>query len=188
MRDMRIRGNRTWRIILWVVLPVVFCVALFIADGTGLTYLLVPVTGDEMDWESHYLAGLTSRNCGRVKVGESASQTTQCALAANAKGKAFRAIYDIQGIDSLVAGGIVRTHDGKLLALTYEGCPEGCGFSMLLQRVWVQPCPQPYQLYVNPKNRINCFQPRILAISCRLTLSRIRSMRPKRLWPSFSGG
>lgn len=141
--------------ILRVLIPSVICCALLFAYSDRLFYL----TGDEMDWKSHYLAGLGSTNCGRAEVGEIASQVTQCALTADAKGEPFRAIYNIQGIDSRIAGGIVRTRSGKLLALTYDSCPAGCGFSMLRQRVWVTPCPQPYHLYVNPKGRINCFQP-----------------------------
>jgi len=149
-----------WRcLILRVFVPMVVCSALLLAYWNRLTYALVYLTGDEMDWKSHYLAGLSSINCGRTKIGQSASPITQCALGADAKGQPFRAIYNIQGIDSLVAGGIVRTRSGTLLALAYDSCPAGCGFSMLRQRVLVTPCPQPYHLYVNPKGRINCFRP-----------------------------
>jgi len=124
----------------------------------GLTYPLAFVTGDAMDWESHYLAGVRSADCGRVKIRGDASSSTQCALQAEAQGKPFRVVYNIQGIDSIVAGGVVRTPAGKLLALSYDSCPSGCGFSMLQQRVRITPCPQPYHLYVNPKGRVNCFQ------------------------------
>lgn len=103
----------------------------------GLSYVVVPVVGDAMDWKSHYLAGLRSANCGRVKIRGDASKATQCALEENAKGRPFRVIYQIQGFDSIVAGGIVRTPAGKLLALSYDSCPSGCGFSLLQQRVSV---------------------------------------------------
>ena len=139
-------------------MSVVVCLAFLFIDSMGIMYPVTWAIGDAMDWESHYLAGLRSVNCGRVKVRADAFLATQCALQADAKAKPFRVIYNIQGIDSIVAGGIVRTPSAKLLALSYDGCPSGCGFSLLQQRVHVASCPQPYHLYVNPKGRINCFQ------------------------------
>jgi hypothetical protein len=105
-----------------------------------------------MDWETRYLAGVHGVNCGRVKIRGNASMATNCALQANAEAKPFRVIYNIQGIDSRVAGGIVRTADGRLLFLSDDG------LSFLHQHVDVTPCPKPYHLYVNPEARINCFQ------------------------------
>ena len=127
----------------------------------GFSILLVRVTGDAIDWRSNYLAGLFSTNCGRVRVREDATKATQCVLKANSEGRQFRVVYDIQGIDSTVAGGIVRKSDGKLLALQFDGCPIGCGFSILQQRVSVTSCPQPNRLYVNPEGCLNCFQPKL---------------------------
>jgi hypothetical protein len=131
---------------------------IFFLDSMGFSILLVRVTGDAMDWRSHYSAGLFSTNCGRVPVRQDASKATECALKAYSEGRAFRVAYNIQGIDSTVAGGIVRTRDGQLLSLSFDGCPSGCGFSMLQQRVSISSCPKPYHLYVNPKGRLNCFQ------------------------------
>jgi|SRR5579872_128559 len=154
-------AKRRWRLILWISASVLMCFAFLLVDSMGMTYPLVPVIGDAMDWESHYLSGLSSIDCGRVKIRGNASSATQCALQADAKAKPFRVVYNIQGFDAIVASGIVRTPGGKLLALTYDSCPMGCGFSLLQQRVYVTPCPQPYHLYVNPKGRINCFQPQL---------------------------
>ena len=153
--------KRKWRLVLWILLSVLACFAFWVVDSVGLTYPLVPATGDAMDWESHYLAGLGSVNCGRVKIRGDASSATQCAVQAETQGKPFRVVYNIQGFDAIVAGGIVRTPSGKLLALSYDSCPSGCGFSLLQQRVGVVPCPQPYHLYVNPKGRVNCFQEKL---------------------------
>lgn len=148
-------AKRKWSLILRVIVPIAVCLVLLLADSMGLIAPLVLVTGDSMDWKSHYLAGLSSINCGRARVRGDASAATQCALQADANGHPFRAIYNIQGIDASVAGGIVRTPRGRILALSYDSCPSGCGFSFLRQRVQVAPCPQPYHLYVNPKGRIN---------------------------------
>jgi hypothetical protein len=157
--DVTVKRRRRW--ILWAFVLIVACFVLLLAALMNLPYRLVPLIGDAMDWKSHYLAGLSSVNCGRVTVRGDASAATQCALQAQARAQPFRVIYNIQGWDSIVAGGIVRTPGGALLALSYDSCPYGCGFSLLQQRVQVAPCPQPYQLYVNPKGRINCFQPQL---------------------------
>jgi hypothetical protein len=137
------------------------CLVVLFVDATGVTYVVVPIIGDSMDWKSHYLAGMHSISCGRVGIRGDASNATQCALQADAKGQPFRVAYQIQGFDSIVAGGIVRTPDGKLLSLSFDGCPSGCGFSLLHQTVSVASCPQPYHLCVNPKGRINCYQPQL---------------------------
>jgi len=123
--------------------------------------LLVPIMGDAMDWRSHYLAGVWSTDCGRVKVRGDATSATECAQKANAVGKPFRVRYNIQGIDSWIADGIVRTPDGKLFALSFDSCPMGCGFSLMRQRVSVKPCPEPVRLYVNSDGRIDCFRERV---------------------------
>jgi hypothetical protein len=115
--------------------------------------------GDAMDWRGLWLAGTHSINCGRVRIGQNPNQATKCALEANAAGRPFRVRYDIQGWDSSVAGGLVRTNDGHLDALSFDGNPSGGGRTLLLgQTVCVESCPEPTRLYVNPKGRLNCFQ------------------------------
>jgi hypothetical protein len=116
------------------------------------------VIGDAMDWRSRRLAGWHGINCGRVKVHGDPRAATACALRAQAEGKPFRVRYDIQGIDSAVAGGIVRTPAGLLYGLSYDSDPYGGGFSWFRQTVIQTPCPEPVHLWVNPKGRINCFQ------------------------------
>ena len=120
-----------------------------------------PVPWYSIQSKSRDLAGPESVDCGWVNIGQDPSKATACALGANAKGKSFRIVYQVQGIDSTVAGGIVRTPEGKLLALEFDSCPSGCGYSETEQSTVVTPCPQPYHLYVNPKGRINCFQPQL---------------------------
>lgn len=158
---MDVPRKRRLRPILWISGSVLACVIFLFVDSMGFLYPLILLTGDAMDWKIHYVAGLGSINCGRVKIRGDASAATQCALQADAKSKSFRVVYNIQGIDVLVADGIVRTRSGQLFALSYAGCNSGCGFSYLQQRVDVAPCPKPYHLYVNPRGRLNCFQPNL---------------------------
>ena len=145
---MTIQLKRRW---VWIVVPILV-VAFLLADFMQLTLVLTRVTGDRMDWESHFLAGFRSMNCGRVGIRADASAATQCALHANAEEKSFSVVYEIQGYDSSVACAVVRTHSGRLLFLSYDG------MSFLRQRISVTPCPQPYHLYVNSLGRLNCFQ------------------------------
>jgi len=115
--------------------------------------------GDAMDWRSRFLAGRHGTDCGRVKIGQDPATATKCALEAHAAGRSFRVRYDIQGFDSPVAGGIVGTPDGRLLAVSFDGDPGGGGRTSLWgQRAGVKSCPEPSTLYVNPKGRLNCFQ------------------------------
>lgn len=150
----------------WIfrILGLLFVLALLLfADLAGIPgALLVPVLGDAMDWRTRYLAGWRGVNCGRVKIGQDAAPASQCGLKAQSDGRPFRVVYNIQGFDSRVAGAIVRTPDGQLLALSYDSCPSGCGgTSFLGQRVSVNLCPKPFHLFLNPKSRLNCYQPQL---------------------------
>jgi hypothetical protein len=115
--------------------------------------------GDSMDWRSRWLMGSRGIDCGRVKIKGDPTSATNCALKAESEGRPFRVRYDIMGIDSAVAGGIVRTPSGELYALDFDGNPSGGGGTSLLgQRSSKYPCPKPYHLWVNPRGRVNCFQ------------------------------
>lgn len=136
----------------WVLIAIPISVIVFLlADFAQITRPLSRLIGDRMDWESQFLAGLGSVNCGRVRINGDASPATQCALYANGEAKPFRVVYEIQGYDSSVAGAVVRTPSGRMLFLSYDG------MSFLRQRIDITPCPQPYHLYVNPLGRLNCF-------------------------------
>ena len=148
--------KRRSRLVRYLGIAALLCIAVLVADSES--YDVVRVTGDAMDWASHFLLGFGGINCGRVGVRGDSSLPTKCALKANANGQPFRVIYDIPAMDGDVAVGIARTRHGAILALSFSGCSTGCGFSLLKQRVYIKPCPQPYQLYINPKGRVNCFQ------------------------------
>ena len=120
---------------------------------------LLPIVGDSMDWHSRWLMGRHGIDCGAVKINGDPQAASDCALKAQSEGKPFRVRYDIMGYDSAVAGGIVRTPDGNLYALSFDGDPSGGGGTSLFgQRVSRSRCPEPTHLWVNPKGRINCFQ------------------------------
>jgi len=104
--------------------------------------------GDSMDWEGRWLAGRHSVNCGRVEVQGDPTAATECALRAQTEGKPFRVVYNIMGYDAPVAGGIVRTPDGELYGLSFDGDPHGGGgVSLFGQRVSRSTCPKPPHLW-----------------------------------------
>jgi hypothetical protein len=146
----------------WLALIVVAVVLLLFLGPPVSNFLnvkLVPAIGDAMEWRSRWLAGRHGVDCGRVRIGGDPRAATACALQAQAEGKPFRVRYDIMGIDSAVAGGVVRTPDGRLYGLSFDGNPTGAGgTSLFRQRVSQLPCPSPPRLWVNPKGRVNCFQ------------------------------
>ena len=137
-------------------------VALFFLVGAfnnRISVFLLPIVGDAMDRQSRHLMGPSGIDCGTVKVHADPKAATDCALEAQAEGKPFRVRYDVMGYDSEVAGGIVRTREGKLYALSFDGDISGQGgTSLFRERVTRADCPQPIHLWVNPKGRINCFQ------------------------------
>jgi hypothetical protein len=154
-------NNKPWRRRIFRIVGVfLLLLCLVFLDLMGiLGALLVPVLDDAMDWRTRHLAGWQAVDCGRVKIGQDAAAASQCALKAQSDGRPFRVVYNILGYDSGVAGAIVRTPRGQLLALSYDSCPSGCGgTSLLLQRVSVNRCPEPYHLNLNPKARLNCYQ------------------------------
>jgi hypothetical protein len=120
------------------------------------------IRGDAMERRGRQLATMGAINCGRVGIRGDPKKATDCALAANSAGAPFRIRYDIQGIDSSVAGGFARTPDGRLFALSFDGDPwGGGGTSFTRQSVTVNECPKPYHFYVSPMGRLSCFKPQL---------------------------
>jgi hypothetical protein len=146
----------------WLVLTLFGLVLLLLFGPPVSNFLnakLVPAMGDAMEWRSRWLAGWHGIDCGIVRIGGDPRAATACALRAEAEGKPFRVRYDIMGYDSAVAGGVVRTPDGRLYGLSFVGNPTGAGgTSLFWQSVTQLACPRPIHLWVNPKGRVNCFQ------------------------------
>jgi hypothetical protein len=112
---------------------------------------------DLLEQQSKGLAGRDAVDCGRVAIDGDPKVATECALAAQDAGKPFRVRYDIRGVDSFVAVGVVRTPIGTVGALQYDSDPAGGG-GRAHEVVYPKRCPEPVHLWVNPSGRINCFQ------------------------------
>ncbi len=111
---------------------------------------------DLLEKRSRHLVGSNSVDCGQVRIGGDPASSTNCALAANAAGKAFRVRYEIRGIDAEIAIAVVREPNGKVSMLELLRGPMVPGWWG--QDLTVKTCPSPLHLWVNPSGRINCFQ------------------------------
>jgi len=118
---------------LLIVIVVLFS-TVFVLSGAfnnRISALLLPIIGDSLDRQSKRLMGKRGLDCGRVKVQSDPKAATVCALNAQAARIPFRVRYDIMGYDSAVSGGIVRSPDGRLDALSFDGDPSGQGGTSL---------------------------------------------------------
>ena len=115
---------------------------------------------DAMDRRSMEIAGPLAVQCGRVGIWGNPQRATDCVLRANKEGKEFRVRYDLLGIDSSVAAGLVRSPNGSVYGIEFDGDPQGGGGThQLRQRVGVFPCPRPVVLRVTAAGRVTCFGP-----------------------------
>jgi len=70
-------------------------------------------------------AGAGAVDCGHVAIGASTTATDQCIADQSAAGTPFFARYDVQGIDSRVALGVVREPQGQTSVLLWDSDPSG---------------------------------------------------------------
>lgn len=115
---------------------------------------------DLLEKRSKALVGEDAIDCGRVAIEGDPKIASDCALAAQAAGKPFRVRYEMRGFDSEVAVVLLRTPGGQVLALSYDSDITGRG-ARGFEAVNVSECPTPVHLWVNPKGRLNCFQPKL---------------------------
>jgi len=111
---------------------------------------------DRLDSTSIALAGPGAVDCGRVRLRGDPKVATDCALNAFSHKTPFRVRYDLQGIDSFPALGIVGTPDAKLYELHFDSDAMGRGRQFGAQTLQTLPCPDPPAL-VPSDNRLTCF-------------------------------
>jgi hypothetical protein len=64
-------------------------------------------------------------DCGHVAIDASTAATDQCIADRSAAGTPFFARYDVQGVDSRVALGVVRDPQGQTSVLLWDSDPSG---------------------------------------------------------------
>jgi hypothetical protein len=105
---------------------------------------------EKVAFKTAQLAGLGSQDCGFVAIGQDAKRTSDCALRLFNQQKPFRAWYEIRGKDSLLIFGLAYNSKRELTMVTldYMGGSD-------TDPNWFA-CPEPQQLYVSYKNRVDC--------------------------------
>lgn len=77
------------------------------------------VSEDAMDSRSRWLMGSHGIDCGRVRVNDDPKMASDCSLRLRAKGDLPGSLRP-SGLDSEVAGGVVRTPSRELYALNFD--------------------------------------------------------------------
>jgi hypothetical protein len=70
-------------------------------------------------------AGPGAVDCGRVAIGATTAAVDQCIADQSARGGAFHARYDVQGVDSSVSLGASRDASGRASVFTWDSDPSG---------------------------------------------------------------
>jgi hypothetical protein len=92
----------------------------------------VPVFEDNLSLEAHIeqLTGPTALDCGTLGVFATAADmraALACALNANRSGRWFRVTKYEQGIDSVIAHGLLSRPFGAVFSFSYDSSPSGGG-------------------------------------------------------------
>jgi len=131
-------------------------VAVLIVAGFVSGFAAAAQPKDRLDSTSIALAGPEAVDCGRVGPRGDPKEATDCALNAFSHKIPFRVRYDLQGIDSFPALGIVGTPDAKLYELHFDSDAMGRGRQFGAQTLQTLACPDPPAL-VPSGNRLTCF-------------------------------
>ena len=138
-----------------VFLSLVACYSSSVPDLKERTRVL---QNDAMEEGSRKLMGQRGTDCGRVHIRQSPENANDCGLRAFKSGNPFRVRYDLQGIDSAVAEGVLRASDGKLYKTMFDGDPMGGGgISPTRQRFTTVLCLEPPEVRVNEDGHLDCF-------------------------------
>ena len=86
------------------------------------------------------LAGPHAVNCGDIGRGADRSTAFACIEQRLKEGSPLFAVLDVQGIDSCVAKGVVRTAEGSLRMLTWTSDAYGGGCEPKHPEMWLQEC------------------------------------------------
>ena len=81
--------------------------------------------GCDLDHQLRVRAGRSAVDCGQVAVGASTATTDDCVAAQTQAGMPFFARYDVQGIDSRGAYGVVRDPTGRTSVFVWDSDPSG---------------------------------------------------------------
>lgn len=146
---MRLVVNRVLRIVLCVLVAASFPALTMwgSAEDKGLDV-------DPLEAKLAELAGSQAVDCGRVAIKGNSQSVTTCVLDSFHSKKPFRVRYDLQGIDSSIAMGLVFSK-GTLVEFWYDSY-SGAGSHPDDKHFWLWTCPRPYAVHVNKRGEAVC--------------------------------
>jgi hypothetical protein len=95
--------------------------------------------GNLLERESRRVVGSTAVDCGRVPLNGSTTKLNNCVVSAWAEKRAFKARWQLLGIDAVVEDGLLGTSDGRLYQFQYLEGPHVPNW----RRVGIFECPKP---------------------------------------------
>ena len=141
-------------------------------DGTRFDVTMKLDKGAVMGWQTPIsllhdhiakLAGPDAVDCGHVGIRQSPQGATDCGLKAFSENRPFRLSYQLQGIDSDVAVGVVYTKAGEAFGADFDsmgwdvsGLPKDHVLSAE-NHIITYPCPKPVKFRKTRTGRLTCF-------------------------------
>jgi hypothetical protein len=123
-----------------------------------------PADSEVMDQRLVKLSGDNAVDCGHVPVNGNAARATACVQRAFRSNKPFHVRYDLEGIDSGLAGGLTGDGTGNIYAVTFDSLgmtTEGLQKEETMpdgSHTVVTPCPKPTKITINKYSRPTCFK------------------------------
>jgi hypothetical protein len=99
-------------------------------------------SGNLLERESRKIVGTAALDCGRVPLNGSATKLNTCIFREWAAKRAFKASWDLLGIDAVVEDGLLGTADGRLYHFQYLEGPNVPDYRL----VNIRECPKPVTL------------------------------------------
>jgi len=116
-----------------------------------------PWGDDSLNTVSLKLGSAEAVNCGRVPIRGDPKPATGCVLTAFSNKRPFRVRYDLHGVDSEIAFGVVGTPEGKVFEIDFDGNPAGGGRTPPGGGMTtIKTCPMPIVLKVSASGGVFC--------------------------------
>lgn len=161
-------SSKHQRLLVGISFAILVCIASFLFwEWEFVT--AVPRPGeegpDQMERYFRQTGGPVAVDCGRVAIREDPTAATDCALKAFTAKQPFFVRYELQGIDSEVAAGLVSDASGRVYGVVYDSwgfSTEGLSRDSILSadhHLITTQCPAPTRLSRRATGRLTCFPP-----------------------------
>jgi hypothetical protein len=110
-------------------------------------------SGNLLERESRNVVGTAALDCGRLSLNGSAAKLNDCVFGALAERRAFKARWQLLGIDAVVEDGLLGTADGRLYQFQYLEGPHVPNW----RSVRISECPKPVKLRADTTGSLYCY-------------------------------